>query len=232
MTTVAGVFRSRETAERAADELRQQGVPNVNLIAPGAVEGADTVPTTPTEQPGMGRTVGGVVGAGIGIAGGFELGTALASLVLPGVGPVVASGIAAATLFGVGAAVGGAAVGEALEQESTAGLPEDEIYVYKDALRRGRAVVFVQARDADEAARSRRVLDATGAESVDAAREQWWIGLRSAEKEHYQSNGGNFARDEKAYRRGFEAGLSARAADPAESEAFHRGYDRGKDQRR
>jgi hypothetical protein len=228
MTTVAGVFRSREAAERAVDELRQKGLRNVNLIAPGAVEGTDAVATSPTEQPGMGRAVGGVVGAGVGIAGGFEIGTALASLVLPGVGPVVATGIAAATLLGVGGALGGAAAGEALEQETTAGLPEDEIYVYKDALRQGRAVVFVQARDADEAARSRGVLEAAGAESVDAAREQWWIGLRAPEKEHYQSNGGDFARDEKAYRRGFEAGLCGRAADPSESDAFRRGYERGR----
>ena len=228
MTTVAGVFRSREAAERAADELRQKGVRNVNMIAPGSAEAADQMQTQPVEQPGMGKTVGGVVGAGIGIAGGFELGTALASLALPGVGPVVASGIAAATLLGVGGALGGAAAGEALEQGMTAGLPEDEIYVYKDALRQGRSVVFVQARDADEAARARVVLDAAGPESVDAAREQWWIGLRAAEKEHYQSAGGNFSVDEKAYRRGYEAGLSGRAVDAAESDAFRRGYERGK----
>ena len=228
MTTVAGVFRSREAAERASNELRQKGVRNVNMIAPGSAEAADQVPTTPTEQPGMGRAVGGVVGAGVGIAGGFEIGTALASLALPGVGPVVATGIAVATLFGVGGALGGAAAGQALEEEGTAGLPEDEIYVYKDALRQGRTVVFVQARDADEAAQSRRVLNTAGAESVDAAREQWWIGLRSAEKEHYQSTGGDFTLDEKAYRRGYEAGLAGRAVDMSESDAFRCGYERGK----
>src|SRR5215467_6069414 len=166
MTTVAGVFRSREAAERAADELRQKGVRNVNMIAPGSAEAADQVQTQPVEQPGMGKTVGGVVGAGIGIAGGFELGTALASLALPGVGPVVASGIAVATLFGVGGALGGAAAGEALEQETTGGLPEDEIYVYKDALRLGRSLIFVQARDGGEEASVRSVLDKAGAESV------------------------------------------------------------------
>jgi hypothetical protein len=232
MTTVSGVFRSREAAESAADELRQKGVGNVNLIAPGAVEGADVVPTTPTEQPGMGRAVGGVVGAGIGIAGGFEIGTALASLMLPGVGPVVASGIAAATLLGVGGALGGAAAGQALEEQNTTGLPEDEIYVYKDAIRQGRSVVFVQARDAGEAVRSRSVLDAAGAESVDAAREQWWIGLRAAEKAHYHSTGGgDFAQDEKAYRRGFEAGLRGQAVDLREGLAFRAGYERGRAQR-
>jgi hypothetical protein len=228
MTTVAGVFRSRESAEHAADELRRMGVRNVNLVAPGTVDGANAVPTTPTEQPGMGRAVGGVVGAGIGIAGGFEIGTALASMMLPGVGPVVASGIAIATLFGVGGALGGAAAGEALEQETTGGLPEDEIYVYKDALRQGRAIVFVQARDADEAVRARGILEAAEAESIDAAREQWWIGLRPAEMEHYEGNGGNWSKDEKAYRRGYEAGVGGKAMNAKESNAFRRGYERGK----
>ena len=179
----------------------------------------------------MGRAVGGVVGAALGIAGGLELGTALASLMVPGVGPIVASGIAAATLFGAGGAIGGAAAGGALEQETTHGLPEDEIHVYKDALRQGRAVVFVQARDNDEAARVRKVLDADGAESVDAAREQWWIGLRDDEKEHYSADGSDFTRDEKAYRRGFEAALrnggAPGASNGGESDAYRRGYERG-----
>jgi len=231
MTTVAGVFRSREAAEHAADELRRMDVRNVNLVAPGTAGGPNAVPTTPTEQPGMGRAVGGVVGAGIGIAGGFEIGTALASLMLPGVGPVVASGIAVATLFGVGGALGGAAAGEAMEQGTTGGLPEDEIYVYKDALRQGRAIVFVQARDADEAARSRGILEASDAETIDAAREQWWIGLRPAEMEHYEAGGGNWSKDEKAYRRGYEAGLSGRPLEAKEKGAFRRGYDRGKGER-
>jgi hypothetical protein len=228
MTTVSGVFRSKETADRAANDLRQSGVRNINLIAPGAGARADTVPTTETEQPGMGRAVGGVVGAALGIAGGFEIGTAAASLLLPGVGPVVAIGIAAATLLGAGGAVGGAVAGAALEEETTTGLPEDELYVYKDAVRQGRTVLFVQARDHDEAARTRKVLEMAGAETIDSAREQWWIGLRGAEAEHYLSLGRNFARDEKAYRRGFETALCNGAVPEGESDAFRAGYERGK----
>ena len=45
------------------------------------------------------------------------------------------------------------------------------------------------------------------AESLDDAREQWWVGLRDAEKEHYSQQGQDFARDEKEYRLGFEAAL-------------------------
>lgn len=49
-----------------------------------------------------------------------------------------------------------------------------------------------------------------GAESVDAAREQWWIGLRNAEESHYSKSGKTFTDDEKFYRLGFEAALHAR----------------------
>jgi ribosome modulation factor len=51
--------------------------------------------------------------------------------------------------------------------------------------------------------------------------------LRSAEREHYQATGGDFRRDEKAYRRGYEAGMAGRVLDPGESDAFKRGYERG-----
>jgi hypothetical protein len=232
MTTVSGVFRSKEQADRAALSLRQTGVQEVNQIAPGEAAKADSVATTPTEQPGMGKAVGGVLGAALGIAGGWEAGVAVASVMLPGVGPVVAAGVVAATLLGAGGALGGAAAGEALEEETTNGLPEDELYVYKDALRQGKTVVFVQARDSGEAAQAREILQNAGAEAIDAARDEWWIGLRSAEKEHYQNLGHDFGRDEAAYRRGFEAALRSGEANdhpsPSEGTAYRRGYDRGR----
>ena len=232
MTTVTGVFRSRESAERAAVDLRQTGLRNINLLIPGATASqVDAVPTTATEQSGMGSAVGGVVGGAVGMAAGMELGVAAATLLIPGVGPVLAVGIAAAAILGIGGVVGGAAAGAALEKDSTTGLPADELFVYKDALKQGRSVIFVQAGDDDEAAKARAVLANAGAESIDAAREEWWIGLRSAEKEHYDARGGNFEDVERDYRRGFEAALrhsnSTAGADRAESEAYRRGYERG-----
>jgi hypothetical protein len=231
MTTVTGVFRSKGLADHAALRLRDAGVRDINLIAPDTQDRADSVATTATEQPGMGKAVGGVVGAAVGIAGGWEAGVAAASAVLPGVGPVVAAGIAAATLLGVGGALGGAAAGAALEDGTTNGLPEDELYVYKDALRKGRSVLFAQTRDRDEAVLAREIMEAAGAETIDAARDEWWIGLRAAEREHYQKRGHDFGRDEHAYRRGFESAVrnpTAQDPPPAESAAFRRGYERGK----
>jgi hypothetical protein len=232
MPTVAGVFRSRERAKHAAVDLRESGLRGVNLLIPGATSWeTEGVATSETEQPGMGRAVGGVVGGAVGMAAGMQLGAAAATILIPGVGPVLAVGLAAAAILGVGGAVGGAAAGAALEKDSTTGLPADELFVYKDALKQGRSVIFVEARDEDEAATARAELADAGAESIDAAREEWWIGLRSAEKEHYHALGGHFESAEPDYRRGFETALrecdGAANANPAGSEAFRCGYKRG-----
>jgi hypothetical protein len=230
MSTVTGVFDSAQGAKGAAASLRRMGLSNINLLFPSATEEqVEAVPTSEGEQPGMGAAVGGLVGGAIGAAGGLGLGTA-ATLLIPGVGPVLAIGMAAAAVFGVGGAIGGAAAGAALEADSIAGIPADELFVYKDALRRRKSVVFVQAPDAETAERASEALKAAGAESIDAAREQHWIGLRGAEKEHYQKLGGNFENDERDYRRGFQAGLRYGHQSAPEldgSRAYCCGYERG-----
>jgi hypothetical protein len=232
MITVAGVFRSRERAQQAAVDLRQTGLRNINLLIPGdTASQVSEVPTIEGEQPGMGKAVGTVLGGALGMAAGMEIGAAAATILIPGVGPVLAVGIAAAAILGVGGAVGGAAAGAALEKDSTIGLPADELFVYKDALKQGRSVIFVEARDDSEAAEANAVLASAGAESIDAAREEWWVGLRSAEKEHYRALGRNFEAEEQDYRRGFEAALRngnrTANADRVASEAYRHGYERG-----
>lgn len=240
METVAGIFASRASAEQGVRDLHGLGIPNdrIALLTPGMkdrqVEGV--VPTADSEQPGMGKAMGGTVGGAMGVAGGATLGAAAASLLVPGVGPVIAGGILGAAILGAGGTVAGAAAGEALEKELEGGLPHDELYLYEDALRQGRSVViaFLAEEGATYAAQS--ALAGAGAESVDEARENWWIGLRDAEAAEYQASGRNFLTDEAGYRRGFEASLRARgkslaetSAPPADKadEAFRCGYERG-----
>jgi len=209
MVTVAGVFRSSESARRAARDLSVAGFnENISLFFPGTPHAEEhVIPASDTEQPGMGRALGGVVGAAVGMAGGFELGAVTASMVIPGVGPVLAVGFAAAALAGIGGGITGAKLGSASEQTLTQGLPADEIFFYEDALRQGRSLVIVLANGGGEAARARELMANEGAETLDAAREDWWIGLRDAEKEHYTAHEGIFERDQEAYRQGFEAAL-------------------------
>lgn len=236
METVAGIFRSRAAAEKAVQQLHSSGVPNdrIALLTPRMDDDQieKEVLVSDTEQPGMGQAMGGAVGGAMGAAGGATLGAVAASLLVPGVGPVIAGTILGAAILGVGGAVTGVAAGEALEESLVEGLPRDEVYVYEDALEKGRSVViaFAETEEAEET--SRNMLTGAGAETVDAAREDWWVGLRDAEAEAYQTTGGRFETDEANYRRGFEDALRNRgegnsAADA--NEAYKRGYARGQE---
>ncbi|HUQ31568.1 MAG TPA: hypothetical protein VM095_05575 [Pyrinomonadaceae bacterium] len=247
MSTVAGIFKSREGAERAAENLRSTGiaVDKINLLIPGTTdeELEAAVPTTETEGPGMGGAMGGTVGGAMGTAGGATIGAALASLLVPGVGPILAAGVIGAALFGIGGAAAGAAAGSAMEA-SVEGLPHDELYVYEDALRQGRSVIICMTDDEAQAEGARNILAQGGAESIDAARESWWLGLRDAEEAEYTGQGKDFKGDEFVYRRGFEAAqhpslrgrsldeaadsLRERYSDAYEAEPFRRGYERGR----
>jgi hypothetical protein len=202
MRTITGIFASRDTAAHGLRQLRAVVHDDrINVLAPGASEcQIAEVPIAAGEAPGTGAALGGVVGGAVGLAAGMPIGAAVASLVIPGVGPIIAAGLLGAALFGAG----GAAVGSALEDNLTEGLPRDDLFVYEDALRRGRTVVIVQTEDEGEAEAVRAALDGGGAESIDAAREEWWVGLRDQEASAYT---GDFARDEPTYRRGFGAAL-------------------------
>lgn len=208
MKTISGVFGSQLDAERAATVLRSTGVSSdsVILLTPGNIQQElESVPVVAGEQPGMGKAIGAVLGTAVGMSG-----APLLAAFLPGVGVVTAVGLlGAAVLSAAGAAVG-AVAGAKLENATTAGLPEDEIFVYEDALRKGRSVLIIMTEHENRAKHLRELLSTEGAETIDAAREQWWIGLRSAEQEHYSTLNRNFTEDEKFYRLGFESALHAR----------------------
>jgi len=209
MQSVTGVFRSQADAHRAVEDLCRAGVPadKITLLTPGdSRHQVESVPVVAAEHQGMGKALGAVLGA----AGGVTGGSLLVAAIVPGVGPVTALGLLGAAVLGAAGATVGAVAGGSLENSMTEGLPEDEIFVYEDALRKGRTVVIALAEDTAVAAPIRELLIADGAEAIDAARHQWWIGLRGAEQEHYSTSGRSFQNDEKFYRLGFEAALHAR----------------------
>lgn len=196
----------------------------------------------------MGKAIGALLGAATGLSGG----ALLVAAVIPGVGPVTAAGLLGGAILAAAGATVGASVGGSAENSSIEGLPEDEIFVYEDALRKGRTVVIAFAHDEPQAEHLRELFRVKGAEAIDVARHQWWIGLRSAEREHYSASGKGFADDEKFYRLGFEAALHARSRckefdqvsaemardvedleqkhpGTAVAEAYTRGYQRGRD---
>jgi hypothetical protein len=209
MQAVTGVFASEAKADHAIETLLSNGIAadKITLLTPGnRRKQAESIPVVSGEQPGIGKAIGAVVGA----AGGITGGSILAAALIPGVGPVTAVGLLGAAILGAAGAGAGAVAGGALENSLTEGLPEDEIFVYEDALRKGRTVVIVLAEDEEAAEPLRALLQSDGAETVDAARHQWWIGLQSAEREHYASLGRSFSEDEEFFRRGFEDAQHAR----------------------
>jgi hypothetical protein len=248
MKTVAGVFLSREQAVRGVSELRSLGVPDsqISLLTPQASAGeVENLPHMEAEQPGVGKALGAVVGGAVGTAGGFELSAALATALIPGVGPIVALGTFGGALIG---ALAGGALGGKLDANLSEGLPEDELYVYEDALRQGRTLVVAQVDPSFEDS-ARGALDRAGAETIDRAREMWWIGLRNAEREHYTAERGeDFEREEPGYRAGFEAAQHGWTLDKsydelkpqlhqmypafAEQHSFKHGFERGREYRR
>jgi hypothetical protein len=247
MQAVVGVVQRYSAALQIVDALQAAGIPDARLsaLSPASAQSSGpaeatlkaTVPTTDAEQPGIGGTIGSVVGGAAGTAGGL----AVASLALPGVGPVLAAG---ALALGVIGALAGGAIGSQLDDTLSMGLPTDELYVYRHALRSGRSIVVAMAEDDAEARKARELMTRMGAESVDAAREEWWVGLRDAEEAEYTRQGGDFRKDEALYRLGFDAAFRLpREAPPfegtratlrdrygpvAEEPAFRAGYDRGR----
>ena len=211
MEAITGVFETRAGAEHALQSLHQAGIPldKLTLLTPGSADQIgkeiQTVPTDSTEQPGMGNAIGALLGGGVGLAGGSIL-----MALVPGLGPVTALGLlGAGILTAAGATIGSVAGGKA-ENASYEGLPEDEIFVYEDALRKGRSVVVALTDDEPAASSFRDVMNREGAESVDAAREQWWTGLRDAEQSRYAKPGRSFSEDEQFFRLGFQAAMHAR----------------------
>ncbi|MGD8377842.1 MAG: hypothetical protein PVF68_17055 [Acidobacteriota bacterium] len=244
MRTAVGIFQARADAGRALGRLREAGVPekNWNVLTPASdPEEIEGVPTVEAEPPGISKAMGGVLGGALSASGGLAVGAA-ASAFLPGVGPIFAAGVAAAGLLGVAGAAAGASAGDAVGNALAEGLPRDELFLYEDALREGRTAVIVVTDRKELRDRACDAMEAVGAESLDAARERWWLGLRGVEEESYWKEGGNFSLDEPAYRMGFEAAME-RLGEPYEraeeelrkaypevhaSPAFRRGYERGR----
>ena len=248
MEVVTAIFDSRREAENAVRELRSLGIPEsrIGLVTPeGNARGDTTVPIIDTEYPGMGTAMGAAVGGAMGAAGGATLGLAAATVIIPGVGPVLAFGLlGAALLGGTGAAVG-AAVGDKIEEGLGEGFPHEDVYLYEYALRRGHSVVIVHAKNDEQFSKARALFNRTGAMDLDRLRDSWWSELRENERSQYQTDGSDFEADEVSYRRGFEAaqhnkrrgkayseceeGLRADYSDEELDEPFRRGFDRGVD---
>jgi len=138
--TAVGVFRDRQQAERAVDELYRAGFTDQQIgIAARDSEGHTEMQTSRGKDAG--GEEGGIKGmlAGAGIGG--VLGAAAVGLI-PGIGPVIAAGALAGIL---GGAAAGAATGGLVGWMADQGVPEEEAQHYESEFKAGRTLVTVQA---------------------------------------------------------------------------------------
>ena len=167
MEGIVGVFRARKDAEQAANDLRRLGYPDGSILflTPQATDAElARVPTTTAESPGIGKAISRVVGAAIGGGAGLGIGSALAAMVVPGVGPILAAGIGAGALLGIGGAATGAAIGGASEEALDTGIPIDDVGRLRYLLKSGRTLVVVSADSKDKEQQAEALLKSFGAD--------------------------------------------------------------------
>jgi hypothetical protein len=152
---VTGLFRDRNSAERAYGSLADRGYTrdDVTLMMSDDTRKthfADTdteLGSKAAEGAGVGAGIGGTIGAVL--AGIAAVGT---TLVLPGIGLVVAGPIAAA-LAGAGAGgIAGGLVGALIG----AGIPEERVVHYEEGIKNGGILMGVTPRSDEDAAHIER----------------------------------------------------------------------------
>jgi hypothetical protein len=123
-------------------------------------------------------------GAGAAIGGALGLLAGVASLTIPGVGPLIAAGPVAAAVAGVGI---GAAAGGLIGALTQLGVPEDEAHYYAEGVRRGGTLVTVQAQTDDIAVCAAAMMRSHGAWDIEERATQWrqqgWRGFETGEQE-------------------------------------------------
>jgi len=141
METVVGVFSSRECAEEAVTQLLKEKVPQESIVFLSKSE---------SDAKTVGRQLGASVGGLMGMATGASAGVAAATLLIPGVGPVLALGFGAAALLGLAGAGTGAAVGGKIGDASTSVRPtpdeeaSEDLAFFRVVLQSGRSLFVVR----------------------------------------------------------------------------------------
>jgi len=244
MKTLVGIFRSPGVAEAALQDLRTSNLSQDQfiLLTADTLSNKNLSQATPSPEPpgACGANAGQVGGAITGFASGI-LGGALVSLLIPGVGPIMAIG---ALAFGGGlGAVAGGVVGNAVQVTLEPALLPAEQFIYEEALRQGAHVLIIQPINDEDEEVAHNILATHEAESATQARERWWQQLHANEESAYPQESKPFSVVESRYRQGFEAALDARLRGRtreekdaflvqhhsaiAQDDAFRRGFTRG-----
>src|SRR5512133_4399685 len=151
---LTGSFRDRSSAERAYNRLRERGYTDeeINIIMSDETrkkyfdeedkDNENEFGNKALEGAGKGSAIGGAVGATAGIIA--AIGT---SLVIPGLGIVIAGPIAAG-LAGAGA---GGITGGVIGALVGSGIPEERAKLYESGIKDGHIVMGVHPRNSEDA---------------------------------------------------------------------------------
>ena len=149
---LTGMFSDRDSIERAYENLSDRGYTKdeINLIMSDETrkkhysdkEDHSELGTKAAETAGAGSAIGGTIGAIVGVVA--ALGT---SLVIPGLGLIIAGPLAAG-LAGAGA---GGITGGLIGALVGSGIPEERAKVYESGIKDGRVVLGVHTRNDEDA---------------------------------------------------------------------------------
>jgi hypothetical protein len=153
--TVVGVFRSRNQAERAIEELRRAGFMDDQIGM--VIRDASGKPVQATNSDNSYLDEGAVTGIVAGAGAGAIIGLGVLAGVIPVIGPVLAVGALGTVLLN---AAGGAALAGLAGALIGWGIPAEEAEYYEAEVKAGRFLVTVAADG--RAAEARAILDRFG----------------------------------------------------------------------
>jgi hypothetical protein len=166
-TAVFGIYKTRESVERAADTFMHSGfsTSDISVLLPENLGGKPIGTEKATKAP-EGATAGG--GAGAVIGGTLGILAGIGALAIPGLGPFIAAGPIMAGLAGLG--VGGA-VGGFVGALIGMGIPEYEAKRYETRLKKGGILLSVHCDTSDQIKRAKEIMKNTGGEDVSSTGE-------------------------------------------------------------
>jgi hypothetical protein len=165
---IAGFFRTQAEGERARAALHNAGFSQdeVSFIA-GDTRGTELPKVGPPLKESGSETEAGsdaIVGGMIGLAVG------MISVVLPGIGALIAAGPIAGAIGGMAAR---AAAGGLIGLLKDHGISDEKAEFYAEGVSRGGALVTVHGVDAGREKTARKILDDAGAIEVEKLAEEW-----------------------------------------------------------
>jgi hypothetical protein len=158
-----GLYKDRESFERALDALRAANFRNsdVSAILPDRDRTTKDLAHEINTKTPEGIAAGASAGAAVGGVLGWLVG--IGAIAIPGIGPLIAAGPVVAALAGAGAA---GATGGLVGGLIGAGIPEVEAKRYAGRIREGAYLLSVHCDDRQWAKKAEDILERTGGKDV------------------------------------------------------------------